>query len=169
MKPGAIGMKALRIAVTALIVLLPLTAEVLAEDTTLQWLRDPASKCRFVAPASLTPGPTYWTGDCPDGKASGLGMLRRRDGNRSGFAFYGEMRDGVPTLGVIDLDGGYKVGKFTGGDIGEDDLEWQPRLDAFNSAVNAARAVSKHYAAEKNSASAHHYESVAKTLEMQIE
>jgi hypothetical protein len=163
------GPKAWRIAVLALTAQISLILPAAGKDAVLRWSQDPASKCSFVAPSSLTAGPTYWTGDCADGKASGIGMLRRRDGSQSGYAFYGEMREGVPTLGVVDLDGGYKVGKFVGGDIGEENLEWQSRLDAFNLAVRAARAVSTHYAAEKNSASARHYESVAKTLEMQIE
>lgn len=135
----------------------------------LAWSQDPTSKCKFVAPRSLTAGPTYWTGACPAGKASGLGMLRRRDGGAAGPAFYGEMRDGVPVIGAVDLNGGYVVGKFTGNDLVQGDLEPQVRIDSFVVAAKAARAVSARFTAQKNAGSARFYAQVAKQLDMQIE
>lgn len=135
----------------------------------LTWSKDPASHCEFVSPASLTSGPTYWTGACPDNKASGPGMLRRRDGDRAGPAFYGDMRAGVPVIGVID-DEGYRVGRFKDGDIGGDaELEPQVRLDAFRAAAKAAREVAGLYAKQGNAASSRHYETVAQQLDEQIE
>ncbi|HEY4251812.1 MAG TPA: hypothetical protein VGM87_11445 [Roseomonas sp.] len=134
------------------------------------WSQDPGTRCRFVAPRSLTAGPTTWSGACPDGRASGIGMLRRRDGAVAGFAFFGKMRDGIPQLGVVDLGDGYQAGRFTAGDIGvERSVEMQVTIDAFTIAATAARAVSARYAAEHNAASARYYESIAKTLENQIE
>lgn len=133
------------------------------------WSKDPVTRCEFVVPTSLTAGPTYWVGACPANKASGSGMLRRRDGNSPGPAFYGELRNGVPVIGVIDNEG-YHVGRFQNGDIGgEAELEPQVRLDAFRAAVKAARDVSAHYAKQGNSASARHYDAVAQQLDMQIE
>jgi hypothetical protein len=133
------------------------------------WSRDPASHCEFVSPISLTVGPTYWTGACAGNKASGLGMLRRRDGNQAGPAFYGEMQNGVPVIGVIDNEG-YRIGRISNGDIGGNaELEPQDRLDAFRAAANAARAVGAHYAKEGNTASSRHYEEIAQQLDMQIE
>jgi hypothetical protein len=137
------------------------------------WSQDPSTKCRFVMPRSLPSGPTYWTGACPGGKASGLGMLRRRDGGQSGEVFFGELRDGVPTLGVIDTsrgnEGGYIAGRFLDGDLGQGEVKWQDRADAFNVAASAARAVSSRFRAQKNPASARFYERQAKLLESQIE
>ncbi|PSJ36822.1 hypothetical protein [Allosphingosinicella deserti] len=133
------------------------------------WSQDPATGCRFVRPASLTEGPTHWAGACRSGKADGLGMLRRRDGGASSAAFYGELRDGVPAIGVLDLADGYVVGRFVNGDIGTRDTEWQERLDSFRVAARAARAVSARYAAQKNPRSAAFYKRVAETLDMQIE
>jgi len=143
----------------------------LAQDPAggLAWSKDPASHCEFVSPVSLTAGPTYWTGACPDKKASGPGMLRRRDGDRAGPAFYGDMQAGLPVIGVID-DEGYRVGKFEDGDIGGDaELDPQVRLDAFRAAAKAARDVAGLYAKQGNAASSRHYESVAKQLDEQIE
>ncbi|OWV91887.1 hypothetical protein ATY75_01540 [Rhizobium sp. N122] len=135
-----------------------------------QWSQDPGSHCKFVAPASLTSGPTFWIGGCVDGQASGEGMLRRRDGDRVGPAFFGRMKEGVPEIGVIDLADGYRAGRFSGDDIGgQAEADPQDRLDAFHIAAEAARAVSAKYAAEKNAGSALHYKELADTLEQQTD
>ncbi|WP_246703437.1 hypothetical protein [Rhizobium sp. P28RR-XV] len=106
-----------------------------------KWLKDPNYPCASVSPVSLTVGRTYWVGECAVNKASGFGMLRRRDGDHAGRAFYGEMRVGVPAVGVIDNEG-YRVGRFKDGDIGDDaELVFQVRMDAFEAAVRAAREV----------------------------
>ncbi|MGY5776473.1 hypothetical protein [Rhizobium sp. LEGMi135b] len=147
-----------------------ITAPALAGSADPVWSQDPVSHCKFVAPASLTNGPAFWTGACLDGKASGAGMLRRRDGNRVGPAFFGRMKNGLPEIGVVDLGDGYRAGTFSDNDIGgRAELEPQVRIDAFRIAAEAARNVSAKYAAEKNSASAQHYDGIAKTLELQIE
>ncbi|MBE9604359.1 hypothetical protein IAI18_05740 [Acetobacteraceae bacterium H6797] len=150
---------------------LPLTiATAAAQEAARNWRQDPASGCRFQAPASLTQGPTAWVGTCRDGRAEGLGMLRRRDGAQAGAAFFGEMREGVPRLGVVEAEGGYRVGAFAQGDIGTaSELEWQERLDAFRLAAQAARMVSDHYARAGNAASSRFYQSVAAQLEQQVE
>jgi len=133
------------------------------------WSKDPSTHCEFVSPVSLTDGPTYWVGECPGNKATGFGMLRRRDGDRAGPAFYGEMRAGIPTIGIIDNEG-FRVGRFRNGDIGDNgELEFQERLDAFEAAVKGAREVSSRYAKQGNQASARLYEQTATQLEEQIE
>ncbi|MBB4293219.1 hypothetical protein GGE16_005304 [Rhizobium leguminosarum] len=136
----------------------------------LQWTQDPGSHCTFVAPVSLTSGPTFWIGACVDGKASGEGMLRRRDGDKAGAAFFGRMKDGVPEIGVVDLSEGYRAGSFSDGDIGgQTESDPQNRIDAFRIAAEAARLVGAKYAAEKNAGSARLYEELAKTLELQTD
>ncbi|ABC94316.1 hypothetical conserved protein (plasmid) [Rhizobium etli CFN 42] len=135
-----------------------------------QWSQDPGSHCSFVAPASLTAGPTFWIGACVDGKASGEGMLRRRDGDKAGPAFFGRMKDGIPEIGIIDLADGYRAGSFSDGDIGgQADPDPQDRIDAFRIAAKAARLARAKYAAEKNAGSARHYEELAQTLEQQTD
>lgn len=139
-----------------------------AAGADLQWSQDPGSHCSFVAPASLTSGPTFWIGACVDGRASGEGMLRRRDGDKAGPAFFGRMKNGVPEIGVVDLTEGYRAGGFSDGDIGgKTDSDPQVRITAFRIAAEAARLVGAQYAAEKNAGSARHYEELAKTLEQQ--
>lgn len=137
--------------------------------TSRAWAQDPSTGCRFMAPKSLTAGPTFWIGTCKDGLATGLGMLRRRDGAAPGPAFYGEMQAGVPKIGAIDFDGGYQVGPFRDGDIGQGEIEPNDRITGFTVASKAALAVSASYKAQNNAASARHYEGVAKTLALQAD
>lgn len=135
-----------------------------------QWSQDPGSHCKFIAPASLTSGPTFWIGACINGKASGEGMLPRRDGERAGPAFLGRMKEGVPEIGVVDLADGFRAGSFSGDDIGgQAESDPQDRINAFRIAAEAARQVSAQYVAEKNPGSARHYEELAKTLELQTD
>ncbi|MDP9606213.1 hypothetical protein ABL840_19025 [Variovorax sp. NFACC27] len=161
-----IGLRAATVMALALS-LAPMLAA--GQDPDMRWSQDPATGCRFVAPASLGAAPTYWSGSCQSGKASGIGMLRTRVGANAGYAFYGELRDGMPVIGAVDLEGGFRVGRFVAGDIGTRDTEWQERHDGFEAALRAARAVSAHYAGQKNTASARHYSAVAKKLETQLE
>ena len=101
-------------------------------------------------------------------------MLRDRSAQGAGLPFFGELRDGVPVLGVILGDGGYQSGTFFQGDIGGtppewETREWQLRHDSLEVAVRAAQAVSAHYAREGNTASAQHYSDVARTLDSQLD
>jgi len=132
------------------------------------WALDPATKCRFVTPKSLGASNVHWIGACPDGKASGLGLLLRRGAAKAGPAFYGALRDGVPWIGVVE-DNGFRAGRVVAGEIGSGEVAPQERMDAFTTAAKAARAVSAHYAGHRNSASAQYYVEVAKRLEMQID
>ncbi len=138
----------------------------------LKWSKDASIECSFVAPASLGDGPKSWIGSCPGGseaKATGIGMLRTRNGDKPGPAFYGEMRAGVPIIGVVDDGNGYQAGLFANGDIGLGDQEKQDVTDSFEFAVIAAKRVSEHYAAQKNAASAKYYKDVAKKLDKQLD
>ncbi|TBZ42125.1 hypothetical protein E0H68_22005 [Rhizobium leguminosarum bv. viciae] len=154
----------------ALVMILYLNGTGGAAPADLHWSQDPGSQCKFFAPASLTSGPTFWIGACVDGKASGEGMLRRRDGDRPGPAFFGRMKDGVPQIGVVDLGDGYRAGSFSDGDIGGGaEPDPQNRIDAFRIAAEAARSVSAKYAGENNAGSAQLYKELAKTLELQTE
>lgn len=165
----------MKLALTSALFGLAFSSAVAAQDAPGSgWSKDPASGCRFVAPRSLPPGPTYWIGDCAGGKASGLGVLRRRDGAVAGEAFYGQLKDGVPVVGVIDTrrgnEGGYVVGRWKDGDLViNEDGPWQDRADAFTAAASAARAASAAFKAQKNEASARFYAKQAEILDEQLD
>lgn len=138
------------------------------------WSKDPASGCQFLSPRSLPAGPTYWIGACPGGKADGLGVLRRRDGADAGEVFYGELKDGVPVIGVIDTargnQGGLIAGRWKDGDLAtNEDNAWQDNADAFTAASRAAQAASAVFKAQKNEASARYYAQQAKMLDEQMD
>ena len=138
------------------------------------WSRDPASGCQFLPPRSLPSGPTYWIGACPDGKADGLGVLRRRDGAAAGEVFYGELKGGVPVVGVVDTargnQGGLIAGRWKDGDRAtREDSAWQDNADAFTAASKAAQAASALFKAQKNEASARYYVQQAKMLDKQMD
>jgi hypothetical protein len=73
------------------------------------------------------------------------------------------------SFGAINVDGGYVVGKFTEGDLVQGDDQPQVRIDSFNVAATAARAVSARFRAQKNSKSAQYYAQVAQQLDQQVE
>lgn len=144
-----------------------MSASALASE--LHWSKDPSTQCSFVAPQALTDASKYWIGPCPDGKASGIGMIRARKGSEAGAAFYGEVKEGVPVIGVVDLNGAYQAGRFSGRDLGQGDIVWQDTQDSFEAAVRAAHNVSEHYALANNKASADYYRTVAKQLKTQLD
>jgi len=136
------------------------------------WSADPATGCRFELPRTLAGGNVFWMGDCPRGRASGLGMLRRRDGNTAGAAFFGELKSGVPTIGVIQVEGGYEVGRYRDGDLTSArsrELDFPERLDAFRTAAQAARAVAAKFVVIGNERSAAFYANIARQLDEQEE
>lgn len=106
-------------------------------------------------------------GRCEDGKAYGYGMLRNRSNGDAGPVFYGEIRAGIPNRGIVDDNGGYRVGRFDGHDLDTD--EQSVTIDSFDAATLAARAVADIYAAQGNKASAEYYRKVADTLFNQVE
>lgn len=134
-----------------------------------QWRKDPASQCAFVAPRSLGTAPVFWTGECKAGKAEGKGMLRARQGSIAGPAFFGELRGGVPVMGAVDLDGGYRAGRFMDSDIGTEDGDRQTSDDAIALAMGVARSISETFASAGNAASAKHYADVAARFEQQLQ
>ncbi|OWT73717.1 MULTISPECIES: hypothetical protein [unclassified Achromobacter] len=140
-------------------------------DTGLKWSEDPTTHCKFVAPESLGDGPKYWTGSCSTitSIATGVGMILARNGNQAGPAFYGEVRAGIPIIGVVDEGNGYRAGLFDGKEVGLKDSERVDIDDSFEVAVVAAKRVSEDYKRQGNTASAKHYLAVAKTLDKQLD
>ncbi|WP_233236565.1 hypothetical protein [Bordetella sp. LUAb4] len=140
-------------------------------DASLKWSQDPTTHCKFVAPESLGDGPKYWTGPCSNitSIATGVGMIVARKSNQAGPAFYGEVRAGIPIIGVVDDGNGYRAGLFDGKEIGSaKEAERVDIDDSFEVAVTAAKRVSDNYKREGNTASAKHYLAVAKKLDEQL-
>lgn len=151
---------------------MPFSSVAADASSSLKWSTDPSTQCRFVAPDSLGDGPKYWTGFCSNvtSVATGVGMIVARNENKAGPAFFGELRAGVPIIGVVDDGGGYSAGLFDGSEIGASkEAERVDIDDSFEVAARAAKMVSEHYAQQKNTGSARHYQAVAKQLASQLE
>jgi len=163
---------ALGIASSLVCAAMPVWAGAVEAGASLKWSTDPSTQCRFVAPESLGDGPKYWTGFCSGvtSVATGVGTIVARTANRAGPAFYGELRAGVPIIGVVSDEAGYRAGLFDGKEIGASkEAERVDIDDSFKVAERAAKQVSAYYAQQKNTASAKHYQSVAKQFASQLE
>ncbi|MEN4921997.1 hypothetical protein ABE485_25245 [Achromobacter spanius] len=151
---------------------MPVSSMAADASSNLKWSTDPSTQCRFVAPDSLGNGHKYWTGYCSTVThvATGIGMIVARKDNQAGPAFFGEVRAGVPVIGVVDDGDGLRAGLFDGKEIGAAKEAEQVDIDdSFTVAVRAATMVSEHYAQQNNTGSAKHYQGVAQQFASQLE
>jgi hypothetical protein len=111
------------------------------------------ARCRFAVPAGWDARQVRWTGDCRGGLAQGLGTLRALQGNQVLQVFYGRLKDGQPMLGAIEVEGGYRAGRFENG----------------QTASAAATEVAQRYQAGGNLASARFYRQKAEQLARQMD
>ncbi len=132
-------------------------------------LTGPAS-CRFAPPADWpAPAATRWSGGCNQGLAQGRGTLRAYQGARVVRSFYGDLQDGQPVLGVIDVpDAGFVAGRFQAGQP-VDDGERNTILLAFEAASDAARTLARSFRQSGNRASARFYDAKADELARQMD
>jgi len=125
-------------------------------------------RCRFAVPAGWDTRQVRWTGDCRDGLAQGLGTLRALQGNKVLQVFYGRLKEGQPVLGAIELEGGYRAGRFENGQAVQDG-ERNTLIQAFETASAAAAEVAQRYQAGGNPASARFYRQKAEQLAKQMD
>ena len=126
------------------------------------------ARCRFAVPDGWDASQVRWTGDCRAGLAQGLGTLRALQGNKVLQVFYGRLKDGQLELGAIELDGGYRAGRFDNGRVVQDS-ERNTLIQAFEAASDAAKAVAQRYQAGGNPASARFYRQKATQLAQQMD
>ena len=74
-----------------------------------------APACSFEVPAQWARDGTRWDGECADGRANGLGVLKEyRNGSVAKF-FFGRLRGGQLVLGVSDQPEGVVAGSCRAG------------------------------------------------------
>lgn len=125
--------------------------------------RDRQTGCRLSVPKPWQGLTIHWSGACPQGRASGIGVLRAYDGPRLRAAFYGELANGTWSFGVLDNQGSYAAGHFRNTEA-ISGADRNVLIDAFDVASGAARALADDFAAKGNAASAEHYRRKAKAL-----
>lgn len=115
--------------------------------------------CQAIAPADLTSHPTRWLGDCPAGRANGLGVLRAGAAEPYQF-FAGAMRAGQPVRGIlVTRDAFQVVGRF---DLQGRDLSprsWEPEAHhaVFVLGARASQATASRFKTSGNAGSAAYY------------
>jgi hypothetical protein len=124
--------------------------------------------CSFEVPAQWSREGTRWDGECSDGRAHGLGVLKEyRNGSVAKF-FFGRLRGGQPILGVIDQPEGYVAGTFRDGRAVPSE-ERQATISAFTEAEKAAKSVSDRFRKAGNGASTEFYRNKARELREQMD
>ncbi len=109
-----------------------------------------------------------WDGACAAGMANGQGVLRGYRKGASTRLFFGQMKRGELSLGVIDDDGGYIAGEFVDG-VAKSNPERNTAIKAFESGSAAAKAMGQRLKQEKKASSSAFYLHKAQELEQALD
>jgi len=110
-----------------------------------------------------------WDGDCSNGLATGLGVLKEQQGTTVQRSFFGRVENGELALGVIDTpEQGFSAGHFAQGRVQASD-ERQVYIDAFNVAAQAAGAAATRFEQAGNNASAQFYRQKEQAFHEQLD
>jgi hypothetical protein len=115
-----------------------------------------------------TPQPWRWLGECPNGRAEGLGVLRMGTAESGYTFFYGRMHGGRPVAGYLQRDLWVRLAYgFTPAGLPiEPDVRnnMDQRHAVFVLGSRAAMATSRWFAARGNRASARWYRERARDI-----
>jgi len=128
--------------------------------------------CAFTAPEGFQGRVVKWVGECQNGKAHGIGVLRgypkAHDTEGHIVVFYGALEQGQPVIGVIETADGYLVGRFSAGKVHPFE-ERNDSIVAFDRAAEAATLASKRFQAAGNKEAAAFYTKKAQELAQQMD
>jgi hypothetical protein len=126
------------------------------------------SACAFTTPAGWNQTTTRWDGECRDGRADGLGVLKEYKQQKVMRFFFGRLEHGELKLGVIDQAEGFVAAEFAHGKpLPAEDR--QRTLDAFAEAEKAANEAASRFSKAGQQASAKFYATKAKELREQLD
>lgn len=126
------------------------------------------SACVFTAPAGWNQTATRWDGECRDGHAEGLGVLKEYQQRQVVRFFFGRLEHGELKLGVIDQAEGFVAAQFAKGKpLPSEDR--QRTMDAFAAAEKAANEAASRFSKAGQQASAKFYAAKAKELREQLD
>ncbi|MBN1606016.1 MAG: hypothetical protein JW940_05255 [Polyangiaceae bacterium] len=138
--------------------------------------REGQPDCRFERPTIWSSGHLSWLGSCREGFAQDRGVIVREFEKDLGLQpqrFYGSVRNGYLSVGVLEATGGYKAGTWTHGDLApplaDDMAQRNVLINAFDVAAAAANAASKSFAKEGDAKSSRLYAEKAKQLREQMD
>ncbi len=124
--------------------------------------------CKLVAPDSWRGYLVQWEGPCEAGIAEGLGVLRAYENKKVVEAFYGRLKAGTPSFGVMETADGYMAGRFLSGHLVKDD-DRNTIIRAFREGASGAIAASESFKRKGNQASARYYKEIADRLSSQMD
>jgi len=129
-----------------------------------------AAPCRWDTPKPWPEGVSNrWSGACKDGQAQGLGVMRAIRGNQVVQTFYGRYEAGRAVLGAVELEGGYRAGRFAADGRVMADGDRDTAIKAFEEAAAAAKSMAADQRRKGNAASARFYEAKARKLAEQLD
>lgn len=124
--------------------------------------------CAFTAPAGWSQKATRWDGECREGHAEGLGVLKEYQQQKVVRFFFGRLEHGELKLGVIDQPEGFVAAQFAKGEpLPSDDR--QRTVDAFAEGEKAANEAASRFSKAGKQASAKFYAAKAKALREQLD
>ncbi|MEY2838116.1 MAG: hypothetical protein RJB60_415 [Pseudomonadota bacterium] len=127
-----------------------------------------APMCKAKALATWKAKSTKWAGPCQKALAQGHGALRLYSGGKITSTFYGEFRNGEPSLGVEEMGSNFKAGRVERGQFVKSD-DRQTYIDAFKAAEKGALAAESQFTAVGNQPSATFYREKASVLAAQMD
>lgn len=122
--------------------------------------------CRLVAPVALTAEPARWLGECANGDAEGLGVIRAGSAEPYQF-FLGEMHAGAPVRGMLkEADGWEMAAQFDSAAGVVSPRSWEPEAAhaTYLLAARAARATAARFSSVGNPGSSAYYERLAQDI-----
>jgi hypothetical protein len=127
-----------------------------------------AKSCKVDAPDSWRGYSVQWEGPCESGIAEGLGALRAYQNQKVVEAFYGKVKAGQISFGVMETSDGYLAGKFVSGHLVKDQ-DRNTIISAFREGASGATAASESFSRKGNESSARYYKKIADRLASQMD
>ncbi len=122
--------------------------------------------CQAASPAALTSQPARWLGDCGNGLAEGLGVMRAGSAEPYQF-FFGEMHAGSPVRGMLKEGGGWEMAaRFDAARVAVSPRSWTPEAShaMYVLAARAAQTAARQFASVGNRSSEAYYERLAQDI-----
>jgi hypothetical protein len=124
--------------------------------------------CKVDAPDTWRSYSVQWEGPCEAGNANGVGALRAYENHKVVEAFYGRVKEGSLSFGVLETADGYMAGRFVSGRLVKDD-DRNTVIKAFREGASGALAASESFKKKGNPSSAKFYQEVADRLSSQMD
>jgi hypothetical protein len=131
--------------------------------------------CRFERPGvwPVGSGSVSWIGGCRNGFADGSGVILEVVEGAEPERFYGRVRDGYLSVGVLQTPSGFMAGAWANGalanTLADDVAQRNTVIAAFRAAAKAATSLSKSFTKKADANSSRFYAKQAELLREQMD